>query len=215
MSLTFQSPAPAPATLPRPRVPGAPVVPAPTPRLELRVGTAVRRYLALTSRAAGHRDALRRQGQPHPVLLRDLAGAGAASTSPARPRSPPAWKPAPPGPARVLQPDRAAPTCRGRARRAALVVDSPEEVAKMADVGPGASVLCGCAPPAAGRTGRCRASTAATGRGRRDPARGRPPRPRTWPASPSTSVRSSATPTLGGADRRRRPGRRRAARGAA
>ena len=144
MSLTFQSPAPAPATLPRPRVPGAPVVPAPTPRLELRVGTAVRRYLALASALPGTAIHYAVKANPHPVLLRALAQAGCRFdvASPAEVRA-------------ALDAGAAAshlvysnPVARRDHLAEAhslgvrlFVADSTGEVAKLADAAPGSSVL--------------------------------------------------------------------------
>src|SRR6187549_1622467 len=76
MSLTFQSaphaPVIAPAVIARPVA--APV--APTPRLELSVGTAVRRYLTLASALPGTAIHYAVKANPHPVLLRALAQAG-------------------------------------------------------------------------------------------------------------------------------------------
>ena len=134
MSLTFESPSPAPVAstpgriappVPAARGPPARSTPrvAPTPRLELSVGTAVTRYLALAVRAAGHRDPLRGQGQPAPgAAARAGRRPAAGSTSPARPRCGPRSTRAPGIRPRVLQPGHAArPPRRGvRARRAAV-----------------------------------------------------------------------------------------------
>ncbi|MFL6170156.1 MAG: hypothetical protein ACJ711_10820, partial [Ornithinibacter sp.] len=48
----------------------------PTPRLELSVGTAVARYLALASALPGTAIHYAVKANPHPVLLRALAQAG-------------------------------------------------------------------------------------------------------------------------------------------
>ncbi len=115
-----------------------------TPRLELSVGTAIERYLALAS-------ALPRTGihyavkaNPHPVLLRALAQAGCRFdvASPAEVRLALA---AGAGPADLVHSN---PVARRDhvAEAFALgvrlfVVDSAGEVAKVADVAPGSSVL--------------------------------------------------------------------------
>ncbi len=136
MSVTFQSAAPVSAPAAR----GA----APTPRLELRVGTAVARYLALASALPGTAIHYAVKANPHPVLLRALAQAGCRFdvASPAEVR---------------LALDAGAPASHlvhsnPVARRDHLaeayslgvrlfVVDSAGEVDKLADAAPGSSVL--------------------------------------------------------------------------
>ena len=140
MSLTTQSPAPVTAPVTRPRA----VVPrvAPTPRLELSVGTAVTRYLALASALPGTAIHYAVKANPHPVLLRALAQSGCRFdvASPAEVRA-------------AL--DAGAPASHlvhsnPVARRDHLVqayalgvrlfvVDSAGEVAKLADAAPGAA----------------------------------------------------------------------------
>jgi len=74
MSMTVQGAAPAPVTAPPEPALVAPG--APTPRLELSVGTAVTRYLALASALPGTAIHYAVKANPHPVLLRALAQAG-------------------------------------------------------------------------------------------------------------------------------------------
>ena len=112
------------------------------------------------------------KANPDPALLAALAGPGAASTSPARPR----WSPPGRGRAdrpRLLQPGQAprGRRVRGPAGVDLFVVDSPDELAKVAEAAPGARCCAGSSPRATAPTGRCRASTAARRRGGRDPAR--------------------------------------------
>ena len=100
MSLTVSSPSPALATAsalgpaaalgpasppatrarrtpgPSASTPATPSAPLPTPRLELSVGTAVTRYLALASALPGTAIHYAVKANPHPVLLRALAQAG-------------------------------------------------------------------------------------------------------------------------------------------
>jgi ornithine decarboxylase len=138
MSLTVQTFAPASL----PRVLATPS--APTPRLELSVGTAVRRYLGLASALPGTAIHYAVKANPHPVLLRALAQAGCRFdvASPAEVRA-------------ALEAGAAAshlvhsnPVAR-RDRLAEVyglgvrlfVVDSAGEVDKLVDAAPEASVL--------------------------------------------------------------------------
>ena len=136
MSVTIQSPAPVSAPAAR----GA----APTPRLELSVGTALARYLSLASALPGTAIHYAVKANPHPVLLRALAQAGCRFdvASPAEVR---------------LALDAGAPASHlvhsnPVARRDHLaeayslgvrlfVVDSSGEVDKLADAAPGSTVL--------------------------------------------------------------------------
>lgn len=162
MSLTF--PRSAPRSLPGPIVvPAASVAPAAqaapaapaarvaqaaaaasTPRLELSVGTAVERYLALASALPGTAVHYAVKANPHPVLLRALAQAGCR------------FDVAGPAEVRVALEAGAAAShlvhSNPVARRDHLaqahalgvrlfVVDSAGEVAKLADAAPGSSVL--------------------------------------------------------------------------
>ena len=115
-----------------------------TPRLELSIGTAVARYLALASALPGTAVHYAVKANPHPVLLRALAQAGCR------------FDVASPAEVRLALDAGAAPLhlvhSNPVARRDHLaqayalgvrlfVVDSPGEVAKLAGAAPGASVL--------------------------------------------------------------------------
>jgi ornithine decarboxylase len=117
---------------------------APTPRLELSVGTAVQRYLALASALHGTAVHYAVKANPHPVLLRALAQAGCrfdvaspaeaalALDAGADPRHLVHSNP-------VARRDHLAEVFDLGARL--FVVDSAGEVAKVADAAPGSSVL--------------------------------------------------------------------------
>ena len=132
----------APARLGATGVEGAPV--APTPRLELSVGTAVNRYLSLASALPGTAIHYAVKANPHPVLLRALAQAGCRFdvASPTEVRAALAAG----APASHLVHSNPVARRDHLAQAYALgvrlfVVDSPGEVAKVADAGPGSSVL--------------------------------------------------------------------------
>lgn len=127
----------APAVVPQPAATA-------TPRLELSVGTAVARYLALASALPGTAVHYAVKANPHPVLLRALAQAGCrfdvASPSEVRLTLDAGADP--------LHLVHSNPVARRDhlAQAHALgvrlfVVDSPGEVAKVAAAAPGASVL--------------------------------------------------------------------------
>ncbi len=134
-------PAPAPGHL---RGTGAAPALLPTPRLELSVGTAVTRFLGLASALPGTGIHYAVKANPHPVLLRALAQSGcrfdvaspdearAALAAGARPEHLVHSNP-------VARRDRLAQVHALGVRL--FVVDSPGEVAKLADVAAGASVL--------------------------------------------------------------------------
>ncbi|HYN66030.1 MAG TPA: type III PLP-dependent enzyme [Ornithinibacter sp.] len=141
MSVTIQSAAPVSA--PTASV-ASPTPAAPTPRLELSVGTALARYLALASALPGTAVHYAVKANPHPVLLRALAQAGCR------------FDVASPAEVRVALEAGAAASdlvhSNPVARRDHLaeahalgvrlfVVDSPGEVAKLSHAAPGASVL--------------------------------------------------------------------------
>ena len=123
----------------------APPLPfAATPRLELSVGAAVSRYLDLASALPGTSIHYAVKANPHPVLLRALAQAGCHFdvASPAEVRAALAAG----APASHLV--HSNPVARRDHLREAhdlgvrlFVLDSPGEVAKLADAAPGASVL--------------------------------------------------------------------------
>ncbi len=138
MSLTIESPAPVTA----PRAAGHRV--GPTPRLELRIGTAVTRYLALASALPGTAIHYAVKANPHPVLLRALAQAGCRFdvASPTEVRAAlvagaPASHLVHSNP--VARRDHLAEAYALGVRL--FVVDSTGEVAKVADAAPGSSVL--------------------------------------------------------------------------
>lgn len=115
-----------------------------TPRLELSVGTAVSRYLDLASALHGTAIHYAVKANPHPVLLRALAQAGCHFdvASPAEVRAALAAG----APASHLV--HSNPVARRDHLREAydlgvrlFVLDSPGEVAKLADAAPGACVL--------------------------------------------------------------------------
>ena len=142
MSLTIESPAPvtARATAPRAVLPRV----AATPRLELSVGTAVTRYLALASALPGTAIHYAVKANPHPVLLRALAQSGCRFdvASPAEVRA--ALDAG--APASHLVHSNPVARRDNLAQAYALgvrlfVVDSAGEVAKLADAAPGAAVL--------------------------------------------------------------------------
>jgi ornithine decarboxylase len=116
----------------------------PSPRLELSVGTAVSRFLRLASALPGTAVHYAVKANPHPVLLRALAQAGCrfdvASPDEAR-AALAAGAPA----AHLLHSNPVARRDRLAEVHALgvrlFVVDSPAEVAKLADAAPGASVL--------------------------------------------------------------------------
>ena len=147
MSLTFQTAPSAPAIDPVAIAPpvAAPVAPvAPTPRLELSVGTAVARYLTLASALPGTAIHYAVKANPHPVLLRALAQAGCRFdvASPTEVRAAlhagaPASHLVHSNP--VARRDHLAEAHALGVRL--FVVDSPAEVAKLADAAPGSSVL--------------------------------------------------------------------------
>ncbi len=159
MSLTVSSPSPAPARALAPGVPPSvtrrgpapshlrPVAdagPLPTPRLELSVGTAVARYLALASALPGTAIHYAVKANPHPVLLRALAQAGCRFdvASPTEVRAALAAG----APASHLVHSNPVARRDHLAEAYALgvrlfVVDSTGEVAKVADAAPGSSVL--------------------------------------------------------------------------
>jgi ornithine decarboxylase len=143
MSVTTQSaePVSAPHTS---AVTSLPTPVAPTPRLELSVGTAVARYLSLASALPGTAIHYALKANPHPVLLRALAQAGCR------------FDVASPAEVRVALEAGAAASdlvhSNPVARRDHLaeayalgvrlfVVDSAGEVAKLAQVAPASSVL--------------------------------------------------------------------------
>ena len=123
----------------------APPLPfAATPRLELSVGAAVSRYLDLASALPGTSIHYAVKANPHPVLLRALAQAGCHFdvASPAEVRAALAAG----APASHLV--HSNPVARRDHLREAhdlgvrlFVLDSPGEVAKLADAAPGASML--------------------------------------------------------------------------
>ena len=136
MSVTFQSAAPVSAPAAR----GA----APTPRLELSVGTAVARYLSLASALPGTAIHYAVKANPHPVLLRALAQAGCRFdvASPAEVRL------ALDAGATASHLVHSNPVARRDHLAEAyslgvrlFVVDSAGEVDKLADAAPGSSVL--------------------------------------------------------------------------
>ena len=129
---------------PHPAVTSLPAPVAPTPRLELSVGTAVARYLSLASALPGTAIHYAVKANPHPVLLRALAQAGCR------------FDVASPAEVRVALEAGAAAShlvhSNPVARRDHLaeayalgvrlfVVDSAGEVAKLAEAAPGSSVL--------------------------------------------------------------------------
>jgi len=128
----------------RPTADAAVLPPAPTPRLELSVGTAVARYLTLASALTGTAVHYAVKANPHPVLLRALAQAGCrfdvaspaevllALEAGADPRHLVHSNP-------VARRDHLAQVFGLGVRL--FVVDSPGEVAKVADAAPGSSVL--------------------------------------------------------------------------
>ena len=164
MSLSVSNPSPAPT---RPLAPDAPPpatpragarrgtapagrhqvadsAPLPTPRLELSVGTAVTRYLALASALPGTAIHYAVKANPHPVLLRALAQAGCRFdvASPTEVRAALAAG----APASHLVHSNPVARRDHLAEAYALgvrlfVVDSTGEVAKVADAAPGSSVL--------------------------------------------------------------------------
>ena len=122
--------------------PSTPV--APTPRLELGVGTAVQRYLALASALPGTAVHYAVKANPHPVLLRALAQAGCRFdvASPSEVRA--ALEAG--APASHLLHSNPVARREHLAEAYALgvrlfVVDSPGEVSKLADAAPGSAVL--------------------------------------------------------------------------
>ena len=142
MSLTIESPAPVTAGATAPRAVRPPL--APTPRLELSVGTAVARYLALASALPGTAIHYAVKANPHPVLLRALAQSGCRFdvASPAEVRAAldagaPASHLVHSNP--VARRDHLAQAYALGVRL--FVVDSAGEVAKLADAAPGAAVL--------------------------------------------------------------------------
>ena len=147
MSISVQSAAPARVTAssPVPVVPVAPAAPvAPTPRLELSVGTAVTRYLALASALPGTAIHYAVKANPHPVLLRALAQAGCRFDV----ASPTEVRAALEAGATASHLVHSNPVARRDhlAEAYALgvrlfVVDSAGEVAKLAAAAPGSSVL--------------------------------------------------------------------------
>ena len=178
-----------------------------TPYLELDVtppSTATRARLG----TAGHRGALRRQGQPAPAAARRAR----RSRLPLRRREPGrgarrARRRRTGEQARLLQPGQAPrPHRRGRgARRPALRRRLRWPRPRRSPRPPPAARCCAAwSPPAKVRTGRCPASTAAPPT---RPSRSSPSPTSsgsTPPGSPSTSARSSATRRRGQPDRRRR-----------
>ena len=131
-----------PASAARRRVADAAV--AVTPRLELSVGTAVTRYLALASALPGTAIHYAVKANPHPVLLRALAQAGCRFdvASPTEVRAALAAG----APASHLVHSNPVARRDHLAEAYALgvrlfVVDSTGEVAKVADAAPGSSVL--------------------------------------------------------------------------
>ncbi len=160
MSLTVSSPSPAPvgaldapgaprvtarpAPAPRVRRPADAAALLPTPRLELSVGTAVTRYLALASALPGTAIHYAVKANPHPVLLRALAQAGCRFDV----ASPTEVRAALAAGAAASHLVHSNPVARRDhlAEAYALgvrlfVVDSTGEVAKVADAAPGSSVL--------------------------------------------------------------------------
>jgi ornithine decarboxylase len=147
MSISVQSAAPARVTAssPVPVAPAAPAAPvAPTPRLELSVGTAVTRYLALASALPGTAIHYAVKANPHPVLLRALAQAGCRFDV----ASPTEVRAALEAGATASHLVHSNPVARRDhlAEAYALgvrlfVVDSAGEVAKLAAAAPGSSVL--------------------------------------------------------------------------
>ena len=142
------APAPLPPALvapaPLPPLPVTPAAPLPTPRLELSVGTAVTRYLALASALPGTAIHYAVKANPHPVLLRALAQAGCRFdvASPTEVRAALAAG----SPASHLVHSNPVARRDHLAEAYALgvrlfVVDSTGEVSKVADAAPGASVL--------------------------------------------------------------------------
>lgn len=118
--------------------------PATTPRLELSVGTAVARYLALASALPGTAVHYAVKANPHPVLLRALAQAGCRFDV----ASPSEVRLALDAGADPLHLVHSNPVARRDHLAQAyglgvrlFVVDSPGEVAKLAGAAPGASVL--------------------------------------------------------------------------
>ena len=155
MSLTFQTAPSAPVVgrsrsrrplSRRSRRPGQhPVAEvAPTPRLELSVGTAVTRYLTLASALPGTAIHYAVKANPHPVLLRALAQAGCRFdvASPTEVRA--ALEAGAPASHLVHSNPVARRDHLAEAHALGVrlfVVDSPGEVAKLADAAPGSSVL--------------------------------------------------------------------------
>ena len=147
MSISVQSAAPARVTSPSPVpvAPGAPAAPvAPTPRLELSVGTAVTRYLALASALPGTAIHYAVKANPHPVLLRALAQAGCRFDV----ASPTEVRAALEAGATASHLVHSNPVARRDHLAEAyslgvrlFVVDSAGEVAKLAAAAPGSSVL--------------------------------------------------------------------------
>ena len=147
MSLTFQSAQPAPVIAPAAiarAVASAAAPVAPTPRLELSVGTAVRRYLTLASALPGTAIHYAVKANPHPVLLRALAQAGCRFdvASPTEVRA--ALEAGAPASHLVHSNPVARRDHLAEAHALGVrlfVVDSPGEVTKLADAAPGSSVL--------------------------------------------------------------------------
>jgi ornithine decarboxylase len=142
MSLTVRSAGAAPKSAPPPTTPLT--SPAPTPRLELSVGTAVARYLALASALPGTAIHYAVKANPHPVLLRALAQAGCRFDV----ASPTEVRAALAAGATASHLVHSNPVARRDhlAEAHALgvrlfVVDSAGEVAKLADAAPGSSLL--------------------------------------------------------------------------
>ena len=116
----------------------------PTPRLELSVGTAVTRYLALASALPGTAIHYAVKANPHPVLLRALAQAGCRFDV----ASPTEVRAALSAGAAASHLVHSNPVARRDHLAEAyslgvrlFVVDSVNEVAKLADAAPGSSVL--------------------------------------------------------------------------
>ena len=209
MSVTFQSPAPVSAPAAR----GA----APTPRLELSVGTALARYLSLASALPGTAIHYAVKANPHPVLLRALAQAGCRSTSPAPPRCGSRSTRVPRHPTSCTPTrSRAATTSPRRTRSGCGCSSSTPRGRSTSSRMPRRARRCSCGSSPPARVGLAAvAQVRLHGRRGRGPARGgRPVGPRRRRGLVPRRLAAARPRCLGGPDRVGRPGVRRRARAA-
>ena len=133
-----------------------------TPYLDFDVAHAVTTFRRLAAALPGTALHYAVKANPDPTLLAALAGSGCRFdvASPAEITAA-LWPGAGPGDLVYSNPVKRREDVRFAARLGVdlFVVDSPGEVAKVAEAAPGSRVLCRLVTSGDGRTGRCRAST--------------------------------------------------------